>query len=77
MQPSDAGEMVCRSWFELPRKFAHAQTDAFVVLPNHIHGIIIDPAEGQNDVFARRRTTDSGKTTHATTTTIPAAWADM
>lgn len=34
------GQMVARWWDELNRKFAFVQTDAFVVMPNHVHGII-------------------------------------
>jgi len=35
-----AGLMVLEWWKELARKFAGIRTDAFVVMPNHIHGII-------------------------------------
>jgi len=41
MQPNDAGRMVERWWQELNRKFPTVRTDAFVVMPNHFHGIII------------------------------------
>nr|WP_290668227.1 transposase [Ardenticatena sp.] len=41
MRVNDAGRMVQRWWDELNRKFPTVQTDAFVVMPNHIHGIII------------------------------------
>ena len=41
MHMNDAGQMVQRWWHELNRKFPTVQTDAFVVMPNHIHGIII------------------------------------
>src|SRR5207249_3130881 len=38
---NDAGLMIERWWGELNRKFPGVQTDAFVVMPDHIHGIII------------------------------------
>ncbi len=41
MHINDAGRMVQRWWDELNRKFHNVQTDAFVIMPNHIHGIII------------------------------------
>lgn len=45
MHRNDAGRMVHRWWNEwwneLNRKFPNVRTDAFVVIPNHIHGIII------------------------------------
>lgn len=34
------GEIVQKWWEEVPVHFAHVETGAFVVLPNHIHGII-------------------------------------
>jgi len=41
MRLNDAGRMVERWWRELNRKFPHIRTDVFVVMPNHIHGIIV------------------------------------
>ena len=41
MQPSEPGEMVARSWLRLPGKFPHVDVDAFVLMPNHLHGIIL------------------------------------
>jgi REP element-mobilizing transposase RayT len=46
---SDAGDMVARWWGELPRKFANVMTDAFVVMPDHIHGIIVIGAGDAGD----------------------------
>ncbi|MBI3126613.1 MAG: hypothetical protein HYZ11_03310 [Candidatus Tectomicrobia bacterium] len=45
MRLSEAGAMVQRTWEELPSKYPGMEIDAFVVMPNHIHGIIvlIDP----------------------------------
>ncbi|HEX2881941.1 MAG TPA: hypothetical protein VHO25_20620 [Polyangiaceae bacterium] len=41
MQLNDAGCMVERWWLELNNKFPGVETDAFVVMPNHVHGIIV------------------------------------
>jgi REP element-mobilizing transposase RayT len=41
MRLNDAGRMVERWWKELNHKFPHIRTDAFAVMPNHIHGIIV------------------------------------
>ncbi len=38
---SAAGLMVRRVWDELPRFYAGVGIDAFVVMPNHVHGIVI------------------------------------
>ncbi|MBC7263536.1 MAG: hypothetical protein H5T64_04160 [Chloroflexi bacterium] len=41
MQLNDAGRMIARWWEELPNKFPSAETDEYVVMPNHFHGIVI------------------------------------
>jgi REP element-mobilizing transposase RayT len=41
MQVNDAGRMAERWWDELPRAFADTETDAFVVMPNHVHGVVV------------------------------------
>jgi len=35
------GEMVERTWRELPQNYPGVEVDAFVVMPNHAHGIIV------------------------------------
>jgi putative transposase len=34
------GAMVSRPWAQIPARFAGWQTDVFVVMPNHLHGIL-------------------------------------
>ncbi len=41
MQPNDAGRMVQTVWDELPTFYPGVLIDKFVVMPNHIHGIIV------------------------------------
>ena len=41
MQLNVAGQMIDREWHALPTRFPNVHLDAFVVMPNHIHGIII------------------------------------
>lgn len=41
MQLNQAGEIVCRIWETLPNRFPTITIDTFVVMPNHLHGIII------------------------------------
>ena len=36
-----AGRSVEWTWASLPRHYAHAAVDEFVVMPNHVHGILI------------------------------------
>jgi putative transposase len=33
--------MIQRWWDKLPEKFLNVETDAFVIMPNHIHGIMV------------------------------------
>jgi REP element-mobilizing transposase RayT len=42
MQLSGAGvAAIERWWFELKNKFATVETDEFVIMPNHLHGIVV------------------------------------
>jgi len=41
MQLNNAGRMVQSAWKDLPRYYPGAEIDAFVVMPNHIHGIVV------------------------------------
>ena len=41
MRLNDDGRMVERWWGELANKFKTVEIDAYVVMPSHIHGIIV------------------------------------
>jgi putative transposase len=41
MEPSDMGIIVRDLWPDIPIDFPHAQAGEMVVMPNHIHGVII------------------------------------
>jgi REP element-mobilizing transposase RayT len=46
MHLSAAGQMVQRTWDEIPDHYPGVDIDAFVVMPNHVHGIIVlDPGQ--------------------------------
>lgn len=49
MRLSPVGEIACRYWLEIPQHSpSNIQIDAFVVMPNHVHGIIvIEDADGR------------------------------
>jgi len=40
MIPSQPGRMVEAVWLALPSRFPHVRLDAFVVMPDHFHGLI-------------------------------------
>ena len=46
MQLNNAGRMVATEWGALPERFTTIQLDEFVVMPNHIHGIIVSDPVG-------------------------------
>jgi putative transposase len=41
MRLNDAGQMLSAQWNELPQRFPNIELDEFIVMPNHIHGIIV------------------------------------
>ena len=41
MRLNDAGRMALSEWEALPRRFPTIDLDAFVIMPNHVHGIIV------------------------------------
>ncbi|MBI9082795.1 MAG: hypothetical protein JEZ11_04305 [Desulfobacterales bacterium] len=41
MKLNDAGMVAQQCWNDIPSHFPHAISDLFVVMPNHIHGILI------------------------------------
>jgi REP element-mobilizing transposase RayT len=49
---SPVGEIARQHWADIPTHFGHARLDEFVVMPNHVHGIVIieDPGVEASDV---------------------------
>src|SRR5512137_1336233 len=41
MRLNDYGEIVAAVWADLPNHYPHVELDAFVIMPNHVHGIIV------------------------------------
>ena len=41
MHLSEAGRLAQAVWEDLPRHYPHVQIDVWVIMPNHMHGIII------------------------------------
>ena len=50
MRLNDAGEIAQRCWEEIPRHFPLVELDAFVVMPNHVHVIIVIQGRGEASV---------------------------
>ncbi len=50
MRLNEAGRVTESCWLGIPDHFPHAALDAFVVMPNHVHGIVVitGPVVGAN-----------------------------
>ena len=40
MMLNELGKIVEKCWHEIPKHFSHVSLDTFIVMPNHIHGIL-------------------------------------
>jgi REP element-mobilizing transposase RayT len=51
MNLSESGQIAKNKWNELPEHFAFVSLDEFIIMPDHVHGIImINPKSVLNDV---------------------------
>ncbi len=46
MRLNDAGDIARRCWEDIPHHFPLVELDAFAIMPNHVHGIIVVPGKG-------------------------------
>ncbi|MBC8076403.1 MAG: transposase [Chloroflexales bacterium] len=44
--PSELGHLVLYSWRQLPHHFRHIALDAYVLMPNHLHGVVVFQSPG-------------------------------
>jgi REP element-mobilizing transposase RayT len=63
LEPAPVRDMVEMWWDKLPEKFPAVETDAFVTMPNHIHGIVVitepeTPRQGQGQTRGSAPTAD-------------------
>jgi putative transposase len=47
MQLSEWGQVASQYWLRIPEHFQRVQLDAWVVMPNHMHGIIVITPKGE------------------------------
>jgi REP element-mobilizing transposase RayT len=50
MNLNPAGQMIEKWWLELSHKFPAVEIDAFTVMPNHFHGIVVIADHAEADV---------------------------
>lgn len=54
MHLSDTGKMAHTCWQEIPQHFPFVRLGAFIIMPNHVHGIVvIDKPDGNIDTINR------------------------
>lgn len=65
MQLNHAGEMINAIWHKIPEIYANIKIDAFVIMPDHIHGIIQIPVGADSISAPTRAEIDSAPTLSA------------
>lgn len=69
MRLSEMGEIASGYWLEIPEHFPYAGLDKFVVMPNHVHGIVVIHEMDQNvGVETQRDGTPHNGTSHVVET---------
>ncbi len=48
MDLNPAGNMIEKWWNEIPKKYSDIELDALIIMPNHIHGIIVNVGSESN-----------------------------
>ena len=73
MQLSEIGLLAKKYWLEIPEHFPFVELDEFVIMPNHVHGIIIinKPDNGQ---YNNERTVETPNLGVSTTTMASKKW---
>ncbi len=69
MELSEIGKTAKWCWSQIPNQFPYAGLDEYIVMPNHMHGIvIIDKPTGAEDVAHVGNTGNARNTEHCTNT---------
>jgi putative transposase len=61
MSLSELGELVRDHWEDLPKHFPMIELDAFVVMPNHLHGILLITDVGTQSIASETKTNKTPK----------------
>jgi putative transposase len=59
---TEIGQIVIRAWDDLPLRFPGVELDTFVVMPNHIHGIIVIEDRPKQDATSSQGAASSAPT---------------
>jgi len=66
MELTRIGEIAERYWNEIPQHFPFVKLDQYVVMPNHVHGIIVIDKPVDNNIGATLETPNLGVSTITT-----------
>jgi putative transposase len=55
MHLNQAGSIVQTVWYALPQRFPGVSVDEFVIMPNHIHGIVVLPEHYPREAWANKK----------------------
>lgn len=66
-----AGQMVATLWDGVAARFSSIEIDQFVVMPNHLHGILVFPDADAREATTKGATTRGATTRGATTRVAP------
>ena len=67
---SHVGEIAHSCWLEIPQHFPNVRTDKFVVMPNHLHGVLVIEQRARHAVPLREPIEALGKPVHGSVPTI-------
>ena len=59
-------DVVREIWLDIPKKFPYVDLDAFIIMPNHIHGIVIVRKELMNQISSEEKSWISMKNSNQT-----------
>ncbi|MFH1847277.1 MAG: transposase [Candidatus Omnitrophota bacterium] len=67
MIPNDIGKIIKNTWLQIPSHFVNVKLDEYVIMPNHIHGIINNVGAGLPRPKNVMVDTTNGRGNHAPT----------
>jgi putative transposase len=53
MRLNELGEIIARTWNDIPNHFASVKLDEFIVMPNHMHGILFIEGTDKAGLFPK------------------------
>ena len=71
MQLNELGKIVENHWNELPTKYSNVSLDEYVIMPNHLHGIIAIQSVGATLAVAKKSNCESKRTGARPVPTVP------